>query len=44
VLGGLAPADVVLVKASRGLALDTVAEEILRQDLPATSPARESRR
>jgi UDP-N-acetylmuramoyl-tripeptide--D-alanyl-D-alanine ligase len=44
VLGGLAPADVVLVKASRGLALDTVAEEILRQDLPTTSPARESRR
>src|SRR5829696_4355155 len=41
---GLPPADVVLVKASRGLALDTVAEEILRQDLPATSPARESRR
>jgi hypothetical protein len=24
--------------------LDTVAEEILRQDLPATSPAPESRR
>jgi hypothetical protein len=24
--------------------LDTVAEEILRQDLPATSPPRESRR
>ncbi len=44
VLDGLAPADVVLVKASRGLALDTVAEEILRQDLPATSPAPESRR
>jgi UDP-N-acetylmuramoyl-tripeptide--D-alanyl-D-alanine ligase len=44
VVDGLAPADVVLVKASRGLALDTVAEEILRQDLPATSPATESRR
>jgi UDP-N-acetylmuramoyl-tripeptide--D-alanyl-D-alanine ligase len=43
VLDGLAPADVVLVKASRGLALDTVAEEILRQDLPATR-APESRR
>ena len=38
VLDGLAPADVVLVKASRGLALDTVAEEILRQDRPVTSP------
>jgi hypothetical protein len=35
---------VVLVKASRGLALDTVAEEILRQNRPATSPAPESRR
>jgi UDP-N-acetylmuramoyl-tripeptide--D-alanyl-D-alanine ligase len=44
VLGGLAPADVVLVKASRGLALDTVAEEILRQDLPAISPAPGTRR
>jgi UDP-N-acetylmuramoyl-tripeptide--D-alanyl-D-alanine ligase len=32
VLGGLGPADVVLVKASRGLALDTVAEQILHQD------------
>jgi UDP-N-acetylmuramoyl-tripeptide--D-alanyl-D-alanine ligase len=44
VLAGLDPADVVLVKASRGLALDTVAEEILRQDPPATSPEAESRR
>jgi UDP-N-acetylmuramoyl-tripeptide--D-alanyl-D-alanine ligase len=44
VVNGLAPADVVLVKASRGLALDTVAEEILRQDLPAASPATESSR
>jgi UDP-N-acetylmuramoyl-tripeptide--D-alanyl-D-alanine ligase len=34
VLAGLAPADVVLVKASRGLALDTVAEQILHQDRP----------
>ena len=32
VLSGLGPADVVLVKASRGLALDTVAEQILHQD------------
>jgi UDP-N-acetylmuramoyl-tripeptide--D-alanyl-D-alanine ligase len=32
VLAGLGPADVVLVKASRGLALDTVAERILHQD------------
>jgi UDP-N-acetylmuramoyl-tripeptide--D-alanyl-D-alanine ligase len=32
VLAGLAPADVVLVKASRGLALDTVAERILDRD------------
>jgi UDP-N-acetylmuramoyl-tripeptide--D-alanyl-D-alanine ligase len=31
VLAGLAPADVVLIKASRGLALDTVAEQILHQ-------------
>ncbi len=44
VLAALAPADVVLVKASRGLALDTVAEELLRPDLPATSPGAESRR
>jgi UDP-N-acetylmuramoyl-tripeptide--D-alanyl-D-alanine ligase len=44
VLDGLAPADVVLVKASRGLALDTVAEEILRQDLPAISPGPGTRR
>jgi UDP-N-acetylmuramoyl-tripeptide--D-alanyl-D-alanine ligase len=29
ILGDLAPADVVLIKASRGLALDTVAEQIL---------------
>jgi UDP-N-acetylmuramyl pentapeptide synthase len=29
VLSGLGPDDVVLVKASRGLALDTVAEEIV---------------
>jgi UDP-N-acetylmuramoyl-tripeptide--D-alanyl-D-alanine ligase len=29
VLAGVAPADVVLVKASRGLALDTVVEQIL---------------
>ena len=29
VLGRLAPGDVILVKASRGLALDTVAEAIL---------------
>jgi len=29
VLEGLAPADVVLIKASRGLALDTVADQIL---------------
>jgi UDP-N-acetylmuramoyl-tripeptide--D-alanyl-D-alanine ligase len=32
VLAGLGPADVVLVKASRGLALDTVAEQILQRD------------
>ena len=32
VLADLAPADVVLVKASRGLALDTVAERILHRD------------
>jgi UDP-N-acetylmuramoyl-tripeptide--D-alanyl-D-alanine ligase len=44
VLAGIAPADVVLVKASRGLALDTVAEEILRQDPSVTSPGVESRR
>ena len=29
ILGDLAPADVVLIKASRGLALDTVADQIL---------------
>jgi UDP-N-acetylmuramoyl-tripeptide--D-alanyl-D-alanine ligase len=29
ILGDLAPADIVLIKASRGLALDTVAEQIL---------------
>ena len=44
VLDGIAPADVVLVKASRGLALETVAEEILRQDPSGTSPGAESRR
>jgi UDP-N-acetylmuramoyl-tripeptide--D-alanyl-D-alanine ligase len=32
VLALLGPADVVLIKASRGLALDTVAEQILHQD------------
>jgi UDP-N-acetylmuramoyl-tripeptide--D-alanyl-D-alanine ligase len=31
VLEGLGPGDVVLVKASRGLALDTVAEQIVTE-------------
>ena len=44
VLAGLAPGDVVLVKASRGLALDTVAAAIAAADPAADQrPRREDR-
>lgn len=43
VLAGLGPGDVVLVKASRGLALDTVAGAILAAGPDADPPAESSR-
>ena len=43
VIAGLAPGDVVLVKASRGLALNTVADDILAA-VPPRRPIRERRR
>ena len=38
VIAGLAPGDVVLVKASRGLALNTVADDILAAVPPRSEP------
>ena len=38
VIAGLAPGDVVLVKASRGLALNTVADDILAAVPPPADP------
>jgi UDP-N-acetylmuramoyl-tripeptide--D-alanyl-D-alanine ligase len=41
VTAGLRPGDVVLVKASRGLALDTVADDILTAVAPLQDEASE---